>query len=369
MGIKYNELKNTWKAFICMRHPTTKKPVTIARHSLRSRADALKVEKKLRADLAIKLDRDARTEKEWEWSRLCMSYYEELEKRDISKKTIDNIKLCLQAHTGKIWGSRFISDITPQEIKELIRSNTNHSESHRKNILKYIRGCFAHAVSIRIIKENPTPLMKFGIGEKLDAVLSIEQSRKLLNYAKEFEQEWYPVWAMALYTGLRNGELYALTWDKIDFENRRALIDSGWDNKNGFKDYTKNKRDRFINLAPELIYILRELKIKNSSTSVFVLPRISKWDKCEQSRELKKVLRGLGLPEIRFHDLRATWATIMLNRDVPLVKVKTMGGWKEYKTMDRYIRLSGLDVSGICDELKLHNPSDEVNILSFAKTT
>jgi len=59
----------------------------------------------------------------------------------------------------------------------------------------------------------------------------------------------------------------------------------------------------------------------------------------------------------RFHDLRATWATLMLSKGVEPVKVMTMGGWKDMKTMMIYIRKAGIDIKGITDRLNLHDPS------------
>jgi integrase len=102
-----------------------------------------------------------------------------------------------------------------------------------------------------------------------------------------------------------------------------------------------------------------------SFDSAFVLPRIDKWDKGEQARELRMFLQGLGLPRIRFHDLRATWATIMLSMGIAPIKVMAMGGWKDLKTMQHYIRKAGADTSGIGNNLSLHNPIIESKVLSM----
>lgn len=54
---------------------------------------------------------------------------------------------------------------------------------------------------------------------------------------------------------------------------------------------------------------------------------------------------GMGLPEIRFHDLRATWATILLSKGIPATVVMKMGGWKNIKTVEECLRMSG-DLNG-----------------------
>ncbi len=77
-------------------------------------------------------------------------------------------------------------------------------------------------------------------------------------------------------------------------------------------------------------------------------------------------LTGLGLPVVRFHDLRASWATIMLGRDVEPAKVMVMGGWNDIKTLMIYMRKAGINIRGITDCLKLHNPSQEhAKVLEF----
>ncbi|MFN7685341.1 MAG: site-specific integrase, partial [Oligoflexia bacterium] len=173
--------------------------------------------------------------------------------------------------------------------------------------------------------------------------------------AKAMDWEWYPHWTMAVYTGMRSGELYALTWDKVNLDDRLIKVDTSWNNKDGFK-CTKSGDDRIIEIAPNLLLTLKQLKIQQAD-SHFVLPRIDKWDKGEQARDLRLFLKGIGLPTIRFHDLRATWATILLSKGVEPIRVMKMGGWKDMKTMMIYVRTAGVDIKGMTDCLDLHNPA------------
>ena len=116
--------------------------------------------------------------------------------------------------------------------------------------------------------------MKFRIEDKLKTVLTLEQVKIFLTQVKIMESEWYPIWTVALYTGMRNGELYALTWDKVNLEQRRILVDSSWNKVDGFKD-TKSGDDRMVEIAPELLDVLRNLKIQ-SFESPFVLLRVDR---------------------------------------------------------------------------------------------
>ena len=67
-------------------------------------------------------------------------------------------------------------------------------------------------------------------------------------------------------------------------------------------------------------------------------------------------LMGMGLPPIRFHDLRATWATILLSKGIEPIRVMKAGGWRDMKTLMYYVRLAGVDIRGMSDVLKLHDP-------------
>lgn len=54
-------------------------------------------------------------------------------------------------------------------------------------------------------------------------------------------------------------------------------------------------------------------------------------------------------------EIRASWATLLLSKAVPPVKVMAMGGWKDMKTMMIYIRKAGVDLGGATDCISLTN--------------
>ena len=66
-------------------------------------------------------------------------------------------------------------------------------------------------------------------------------------------------------------------------------------------------------------------------------------------------LQGMGIPPVRFHDLRATWATLLLCKRVEPIRVMKMGGWEGIKTMMIYTQKAGVDIRGVSDVLNLHD--------------
>lgn len=348
--IRYDEVTKTWEVSYSKRHPETRIPCRAARKGIKSQAEA----KRIYAELIVQVNDKIRRQSTPTWWEMVEKYCEDSRNRGLTEKTVDNYLLCLRAHTLESWGDRLIDTISTQEIRNLLKERVGHkSASHQKSVLKFIRAIFQFSVDSNVINRNPTPDLKIRIGDKIKRVLTEPQIRILLEKARDLDIEWYPHWSLAIYTGMRNGELYALTWDKVDLTNRTILIDCAWNNKDGYKS-TKSGDDRMIEIAEPLLPVLNELKIK-SYDSNFVLPRIDKWDKGEQARELRMFLIGIGLPPIRFHDLRASWATLLLARGVEPAKVMSAGGWKDLKTMMIYCRKAGIDIKGITDGLVLHD--------------
>lgn len=349
MTIRYNEEKKYFEVTYSKRHLLTRVPISRKRVGIKTKAQAKRVE----AELIVIVNDLVKEHLIPRWEVLIPEYIEFQKTKGLSYKYVEDYKLTLNAYTIPLWSGRRIDSINTMEIRRLIMEDmSSKSESRRKDMRKFLNGIFNFALESGYINSNPVPKMKFRIGSKIEQVLNEEQARLLLKQAWEMKCEWAPHWTMALYTGLRNGELYALTWNNVDLNKRVALINSSWNNKEGFKD-TKSGDDRKVELATPLIPVLKKLKSKNKD-SIFVLPRLDKWDKGRQAEELKMFLMGLGLPVIRFHDLRASWATITLSKGVAPIKVMRMGGWKDLKTMQRYIRKAGVDIQGVTDQLNLY---------------
>lgn len=188
--------------------------------------------------------------------------------------------------------------------------------------------------------------------EKMPEILNLEQIRTLLSYAESVSHPWYPIWALALFTGMRSGELYALEWDQIDFENKLLFVHRNWTNKDGYGP-TKGRYWRSVPIeSSQVLNLLKELKLKRGNEK-FVLHHWNSWTDGEAASILREFCVGSGLPSIKFHTLRSCFATQLIRDGIAPAVVMKICGWKDLKTMQRYIRLAGIEVKGATEGLKL----------------
>lgn len=346
MGIKKDPATGLWDVTYSKRPKGGGSPLSLRRKRLKSEAEAKKVERELIIEVERKL-----LEKSGEtWKDVLKEFLDYNKGSNWTFKTHQNYESTLKAYTLQKWGKIAVKNITTGMIRDLITKDLKDvSESTRKSMWKYLNGTFNFALEKGYLLSNPVPKMKFRLGEKIEAVLNEDQIKLFLDRAEESGIEWYPVWKVGIFTGMRNGELYALKWSSVDLVNRKIIVREAWDNKAGFKPYPKNRHHRILEIPNPLLPLLKELK--ESRENEFVLPRIDKWDRGEQARELQIFLVAMGLPKMRFHDLRGTYCTLLLNRGVEPAKVMMMAGWSDLKTMARYLRKAGILLKGSTDVL------------------
>lgn len=95
-----------------------------------------------------------------------------------------------------------------------------------------------------------------------------------------------------------------------------------------------------------------ELKL-SAGERKWVLPHHSEWSAYQQAAVLRQFCGELGIPSIRFHALRACFATQLIKDAVAPSVVMKICGWKDLKTMQRYIRMAGIEIEGATDRLKI----------------
>ena len=175
-------------------------------------------------------------------------------------------------------------------------------------------------------------------------VLPLEKLADFFREAKETGV--FELYYLDLSTGLRRGELLGLKWSDIDFEKRTLEVKRQIQRVNGAIQETAPKTHnayRKILLSAEAVEILKAYKEQQEGKSDYVFPSptggIMESD-CAR-KMLKRVLERAGLDELRFHDLRHTFATLALQNGVD---VKTLSGilghYRAGFTLDTYAHVT-----------------------------
>ncbi len=259
------------------------------------------------------------------------------------------------------WDNLDLHKITKQKVYDTIFTDVDSKISPwtRKTILKMVRRIFEMAVEDGIIDRNPCAGIRVNVPEVDQKVLTKTEVEIFLQEAKQTNHRFYPVWAMALMTGMRSGELFALKWTDIDFEGRTISVSRQWTNKNGFGP-TKTQRSRVVPISNALLKFLKKLKIKSGNQSEFVLPQMPEWENGEQARITREFCAAIGITPVKFHDLRATFITNLLARGESLARVMAIVGHSQIKTTNGYLRKAGVDVQGATEKLGYDLPDEVV---------
>ena len=119
---------------------------------------------------------------------------------------------------------------------------------------------------IKGLTHSPTVGVSLGRREeKQPEILTLAEIKKLLSSAKELKHPWYHHWAMALLTGMRSGELYALLWTDIDWENSSLTVSKSYDNRFNVTKSTKAGYWRTVPISSELRALLTEIRVKTGN--------------------------------------------------------------------------------------------------------
>ena len=245
---------------------------------------------------------------------------------------LDHIRLdALNAHTVQHFYNELAKPLKPDAAPLSAKSI--------KNIHGVLHKALQQAVLLNYIRYNPTTACVLPkIVKKEIHPLTDQQTAQLLNLLKGSKYE-IPL-TVDLFTGLREGELLGLMWDCVDFEKGTLLINKQLrrEQKKGGEYYfspPKNNKSRCLTLAPSVIQLFRLQKLEQNSMQT------EAGDAWEEHGLIftnqtggylsyrtvydcfKRIVRNIGAPATRFHDLRHTFATHALTSGVD---AKTLSG-------------------------------------------
>ena len=222
---------------------------------------------------------------------------------------------------GKILG-----DITSDLIENLGRRKRKEgaSPSTVNKYLTVIRAVLRFAHGLGWV-ENVPKIRLNKTSDKRIRFLTHEEADRLL---RELPPHQKDLAEFALLTGLRQRNILELSWNQVDLDRSVSWI---------HPDQAKGKKAIGVPLGKGAVEILRRQKEKHIER-VFVFEGRPI---CQiNTKAWRKALMRAGIADFRWHDLRHTWASWHIQTGTPLAVLQELGGWSDYKMVQRYAHLS-----------------------------
>lgn len=168
--------------------------------------------------------------------------------------------------------------------------------------------------------------------------LEAPEARRLLS---ELPEPMKSIAGFALATGLRRSNIVNLTWQQIDMQRRVAWIHPE-DSKSGraigvaLNDVACSVLRNQIGRHHSWVFVHTEAVIKSDGTKT---PSVRKM-RIDSNTAWRAALKRAGIENFRFHDLRHTWASWLVQSGVPLSALQEMGSWESIEMVQRYAHLA-----------------------------
>ncbi|MBQ6286020.1 MAG: tyrosine-type recombinase/integrase [Bacilli bacterium] len=338
-------------------------------------------------------------EKEISYSEYLDYWIENHCEMNLKYNTIQTYKIIIDKYLKPNLGHYRLGAITSVRltsfINDIVKQN-NFSRAYFKNILKVVKGSFRDACSVfGFINNNPAMIVRLPkIEEKREDIKHVYTQDEIDRILLRFKDDdtFTCAFLTSCYTGMRTSEVFALTWEDIDFENRIIKVRHSIYDKN--KDYkgrwyigsTKTINGvRNINICNTLFNALLSYKKKQDKlkkiygTKYFyyhVEKVLNEYGKVKEYRIVENEIdmnysnninliftkkdgkysgtditkypysiihHELGIEKCRFYDLRGSYATKTLKSGVEIRDVADILGHKNVETTENYYISSSHD--------------------------
>lgn len=272
--------------------------------------------------------------------------------KHLDPNTLKTYSHMLQNHITPVFGGKRLDEIKPIHIVSFLKSleqdgtrkdgkSGGLSSTSIRFVHRVLKDIMERAVEWRIIKLNPVSAIKRPKLSKTNVDVYDEQEVSMLLEALQKEPlHWRLLITLAITTGLRRGELLGLEWKHVNFETGAINVEQALSYTNGqhiFKTPKTKSSVRKVSLPEALLEDLKcyyadsllakeQLGDEWKGGSHFLV--FSSWNgnpfyHTVPGTWFRRFLKRTNLKRIRFHDLRHTSATLLINLGV---HAKTIAG-------------------------------------------
>lgn len=260
-------------------------------------------------------------------------WLQEHAKHNMKQSTFANRQVLIEKRIVPAIGQMKLEDIKPIHFKKFYNElhDAGYSSPYIHSIHSLLRSAFRHAVKWQITPVNVMENVdapKLIVNKELKT-WTLQQAVQFLNYTSALEDEYCHIaYVLAIFTGMRRGEVLGVRWSDINLDKKTLQVVQTVYRTNGQKPSIQTPKtahsSRSISLPDNVIDELKAHKAKQNQLRLLYgsafqdnglvcpNPNGAPMDPRLLFGHFKKCAKAVGLPNIRFHDLRHTHATIML---------------------------------------------------------
>jgi len=268
--------------------------------------------------------------------------------------TVEDYERAYVLHLQPVFGATDLRDITREQVKRLVAEKLERglSRSRVMVILNVLNAVLNSAVEDRHLSANPAARLGRLITVKKGPLKEIhpltrEELALFLASVQEHFPASYPLFLLLARTGVRIGEALALKWQDVDFHGSFIEVRRSWRRKR--LSTPKSGKGRRVDMSRQLQETLRTfLETRKEEAWRKGWEQVPEWVFCNEKGKLLieatvrkyvfyPALSRSGLRRIRIHDLRHTYASLLIQQGESLTYVKEQLGHHSIKiTVDTY---------------------------------
>ena len=329
-----------WEGRIVVGHKANGDPIFRHVYAKTQKALTEKLHQSIECYQDVELTEDSRMTL-GEWLDRWLAEYKD---GTIRPGTLEGYRNYIENYIKPQLGGKQVSLITTQDVQRMYRrlksggrvredaeGSKRLSDSTVRHIHTMLHGAMKAAVQAHIIPKNPTENATVPKSNYKPMQVLNEQELDTFLQAVQNDDVWRDFFYTELMTGLRRGELLALQWDDLDFETGVLTISKQVSLVRGkiVMSVPKTKSSiRKLVLPPAVVQVLREYRKSVHSRWMFPSPVLEDLPLNPGSvyDRLQLILEHANCKQVRFHDLRHTFATLALQNGMDVKTLSAMLG-------------------------------------------
>jgi excisionase family DNA binding protein len=249
----------------------------------------------------------------------------------VEKRSWKTDKAYIENSMKPFFRDAYLADIKPLDVQELVQARLAEgvTKATVNRGLQILKRMFNVAADWGYSSENPVTKVRLFSekGNKKERILTADEERALMETCSEHLR---PIVIMALNSGMRRGEILKLKWAAVDFDKRIVRVEE-----------TKSGEPRKVDMNRTAFELLTRQRILNpAGECVWTNPDTGK-AYVEVGKAFRAACRRAGIKGLRFHDLRHTFASRLIEAGADIITVRDLLGHSSVKLTERYTHSSG----------------------------